>query len=120
MCFCNYLFISAYFKLFVSGAPFYTVVTYYPHYDDHSFIASFFRVFFYMTWLYMMLPMMSADCMPITHLIALTYKFITLRLYFKRLRENFDGDYRVDKKKAMRKLKAGFLEGIRMHQKLLM
>lgn len=119
MCFCNYLFISVYI-IFVLGGPFYTVVTYYPHYYDHSFVASFLRVFFYVTWLYMMLPMMSADCMPITHLIAIAYKFITLRRYFESLREDFDSDYLIDKKKARDNLKAGFLEGIRIHQKLLL
>lgn len=96
------------------------MVTYYPNYEDHSSIAALFRVFFYVTWLYMMLPMMSADCMPITHLITMTYKFITLRRYFESLRTNFDSDLLVDKKNAYEKLKAGFLEGIRMHQKLML
>lgn len=96
------------------------MVTYYPYYNDHSYIASFFRVFFYATWLFMMLPMMSADCMPITHLITLTFKFVTLREYFEDLREKFDNNYVIDKKKSYEKLKAGFLEGIRIHQKLML
>lgn len=68
----------------------------------------------------MMLPMMSADCMPITHLITMTYKFITLCHHFERIRSEFDVNIIVmNKKEAIDKLKAGCLEGIRMHQKLL-
>ncbi|CAH0588027.1 unnamed protein product [Chrysodeixis includens] len=104
----------------VEGAPFYTVVTYLPLYDDNSVVALIFRIFFYITWLYMMLPMMSADCMPITHLITLTYKFITLCHHFERIRTEFDSDVlSKNKRMAIDKLKAGCLQGIRMHQKLL-
>nr|XP_021187731.2 uncharacterized protein LOC110374378 [Helicoverpa armigera] len=104
----------------VEGAPFYTVVTYLPFYDDNSVVALIFRIFFYITWLYMMLPMMSADCMPITHLITMTYKFITLCHHFERIRTEFDEDTKImNKREAIDKLRAGCLEGIRMHQKLL-
>ncbi|XP_072938206.1 uncharacterized protein [Epargyreus clarus] len=100
--------------------PFYTVVTYLPHYEDNSAVANGFRVFFYMTWLYMMLPMMSADCMPIVHLITMTYKFVTLCQYYDRIKEDFDRDVRTLRKhEAVAKLKAGCLEGIKMHQKLM-
>lgn len=95
------------------------MVTYLPQYEDQTFIASFFRVFFYMTWLYMMLPMMSADCFPITHLITLTYKFITLRHHFVRIRVKFDKDVLVDRKKAEEDLRSEFVEGVIMHQKLM-
>ncbi|XP_022824923.1 uncharacterized protein LOC111355341 [Spodoptera litura] len=120
-----YLSLSAYGiesarRAIVEGAPFYTVVTYLPVYDDNSAVALFFRIFFYITWLYMMLPMMSADCMPITHLITMTYKFITLCHHFERIRSEFDSNIKVmNKREAIDKLKAGCLEGIRMHQKLL-
>uniref|UniRef100_A0A2H1VK20 Odorant receptor n=1 Tax=Spodoptera frugiperda TaxID=7108 RepID=A0A2H1VK20_SPOFR len=120
-----YLSLSAYGiesarRSIVEGAPFYTVVTYLPVYDDNSAVALFFRIFFYITWLYMMLPMMSADCMPITHLITMTYKFITLCHHFERIRSEFDSNIKVmNKREAIDKLKAGCLEGIRMHQKLL-
>ncbi|GBP60211.1 hypothetical protein EVAR_81357_1 [Eumeta japonica] len=88
-------------------------------YEDDSMIAKIFRVFFYITWLYMMLPMMSADCFPITHLIALNYKFVTLRHHFEEIRRVFDVDFLSDKELALRKLKAGCIEGILIHQKLL-
>ncbi|KAF9422455.1 hypothetical protein HW555_001853 [Spodoptera exigua] len=120
-----YLSLSAYGiesarRSIVEGAPFYTVVTYLPVYDDNSVVALAFRIFFYITWLYMMLPMMSADCMPITHLITMTYKFITLCHHFERIRSEFDSNIKVmNKQEAIDKLKAGCLEGIRMHQKLL-
>lgn len=69
----------------------------------------------------MMLPMMSADCMPITHLITMTYKFVTLCNHFERIRKQFDKDILVmTKAKAAQKLKAACLEGILMHQKLLL
>ncbi|KAM3965506.1 LOW QUALITY PROTEIN: olfactory receptor 8 [Aphomia sociella] len=107
-------------RAFVEGAPFYTVVTYLPYYEDDSSIASFFRVFFYATWLYMMLPMMSADCLPIIHLITMAYKFITLCHHYERIREEFDRDIlTMDNRRAVEKLKAGFLDGILIHQKLL-
>nr|QZH55126.1 odorant receptor 30 [Achelura yunnanensis] len=107
-------------KVLYEKAPFYTVVTYLPHYDDNSSVASFCRVFFYVTWLYMMLPMMSADCMPITHLIIMTNKFITLCHHFERIRAQHDTDVlTIGNKEALEKLKANCLEGIRMHQKLL-
>ncbi|XP_059055754.1 uncharacterized protein LOC131849657 [Achroia grisella] len=120
-----YLSLSAYGvasarRVLVEGAPFYTVVTYLPYYEDNTSVASFFRVFFYITWLYMMLPMMSADCLPITHLIIMAYKFITLCHHYERIREEFDHDIlTMDKKMAVKKLKAGCLEGILIHQKLL-
>lgn len=64
--------------------------------------------------------MMSADCMPITHLITMTYKFVTLCHHFERIRAQFEKDVLVmTKAKAVKKLKAGCLEGILMHQKLL-
>ncbi|XP_013183620.1 putative odorant receptor 85d [Amyelois transitella] len=107
-------------RAYAEGVPFYTVVTYLPYYDDDSTIASFFRVFFYVTWLYMMLPMMSADCLPIAHLVMLAFKFMTLCHHYDRIREEFDHDVlTLNKKRAVEKLKAGFLEGILMHQQLL-
>ncbi|KAL0821070.1 hypothetical protein ABMA28_005702 [Loxostege sticticalis] len=106
-------------RALLEGSPFYTVVTYLPFYDDTSMTASLFRVFFYITWLYMMLPMMSADCMPITHLIIMTHKFITLCHHFEKIREDFDENVAVNKKHALETLKKGCLEGIFMHQKLI-
>ncbi|XP_063626991.1 uncharacterized protein LOC134798536 [Cydia splendana] len=107
-------------KSIVEGAPFYTVVTYWPAYEDPTTIAAIFRIFFYITWLYMMLPMMSADCMPITHLICIAYKFVTLRRHFERIREEFDGDLvTMRKEEAEEKLWIGCLDGIKMHQKLM-
>ncbi|XP_075979648.1 uncharacterized protein LOC142978917 [Anticarsia gemmatalis] len=107
-------------RAIVEGAPFYTVVTYLPFYDDNSVVALIFRIFFYITWLYMMLPMMSADCMPITHLITMTYKFITLCHHYESIRKEFEQDLlTMNKTEATEKLKARCLEGIRMHQKLL-
>ncbi|XP_063540047.1 uncharacterized protein LOC134749071 [Cydia strobilella] len=107
-------------KSIVEGVPFYTVVTYWPAYEDSTMIAAIFRVLFYITWLYMMLPMMSVDCMPITHLICISYKFVTLRRHFERIREEFDGDLvTMRKDEAEEKLWIGCLEGIKMHQKLL-
>ncbi|XP_063829790.1 odorant receptor 2a-like [Ostrinia nubilalis] len=106
-------------RVIVEGAPFYTVVTYLPLYEDNSTTASFFRIFFYVTWLYMMLPMMSADCMPITHLIVMTHKFITLCRHFERIREDFDKNIVTNKKQALAILKQGCLQGIAMHQKLM-
>lgn len=104
-----------------SGTPFYTVVTYIPHYHDDSITASIFRVFFYMTWLYMMLPMMSTDCMPIIHLITMAYKFITLCQHYERIGREFDRNVLVVSNEAAAKvLKTGCLEGIRMHQKLML
>ncbi|KAI5651397.1 7tm odorant receptor domain-containing protein [Phthorimaea operculella] len=104
----------------VEGRPFYTVVTYLPTYDDESVYASGFRIFFYVTWLYMMLPMMSTDCLPITHLITITHKFKTLCQHYENIREQFDEDIKVGPKaRAVKKLKTGCLEGILMHQKLL-
>ncbi|XP_034833170.1 odorant receptor 4-like [Maniola hyperantus] len=120
-----YLSLSAYGveslrKSIVEGTPFYTVVTYFPHYQDDSIIASILRVFFYMTWLYMMLPMISADCMPIIHLITIAYKFITLCQHFERIRQDFDKNVFVMRnEEATKLLKAGYLKGIRMHQKLM-
>ncbi|KAJ0175160.1 hypothetical protein K1T71_009301 [Dendrolimus kikuchii] len=103
------------------GTPFYTVVTYLPPYESKSIISSIFRVIFYIIWLYMMLPMMSADCMPITHLITMAYKFITLCHHFERIRDEFDQDIlRMSKKCAAEKLRLGCVEGIKMHQKLLL
>ncbi|KAG6444946.1 hypothetical protein O3G_MSEX003619 [Manduca sexta] len=107
-------------RAIIEGTPFYTVVTYLPFYDSTTVFASFLRIFFYITWLYMMLPMMSADCMPITHLIAMTYKFITLCRHYKRIRTEFDRNMlTLGVRESAARLKAGCLEGIRMHQKLM-
>lgn len=125
LCTRNFLFmcsliLAKFIRSVFSGSPFYTVVTYYPYYEDQSHLASLLRVFFYITWLYMMLPMMSADCLPITHLITLAFKFVTLCNHFERIRKEFDRNILTDKKAAVQKLKAGFLEGVQMHQKLLL
>ncbi|XP_041980626.1 uncharacterized protein LOC121734212 [Aricia agestis] len=108
--------IESFRKVLFEGAPFYTVVTYLPYYDDASTLADIWRVFFYATWLYMMLPMISADCMPIVHLITMTYKFITLRRHFERIRRAFDGSRGSEARKT---LKLGCLQGIKMHQELM-
>ncbi|NP_001157209.1 olfactory receptor 8 [Bombyx mori] len=107
-------------RTIVEGAPFYTVVTYLPDYDNTTVLASFLRIFFYITWLYMMLPMMSADCMPIAHLITMTYKFVTLCRHFDQIREKFQINVKImAKTEATEILKLGFIEGIKMHQKLM-
>ncbi|CAH0399497.1 unnamed protein product [Chilo suppressalis] len=107
-------------RVLEEGVPFYTVVTYLPYYNDDSTIASCVRIFFYITWLYMMLPMMSADCMPITHLITMTHKFMTLCQHFNRIRKEFEKDALImDKQRALEKLKEGVLQGIQIHQKLM-
>ncbi|XP_050349714.1 uncharacterized protein LOC126773132 [Nymphalis io] len=106
-------------KVFVEGTPFYTVVTYFPTYYEDSLAASVFRVFFYVTWLYMMLPMIAADCMPIIHVIIVTYKFMTLCHYFEKIRMNFERNLLVmSNKNATKILKEGCIEGIKIHQKL--
>ncbi|VVC95243.1 unnamed protein product [Leptidea sinapis] len=107
-------------KVISEGAPFYTVVTYLPQYDDTSTTADIVRSFFYFTWLYMMLPMMSTDCMPIIHLILLAHKFKTLCLYFEGLRTNLDKQIiLVGRNNAEDMLRRSFIEGIIMHQKLI-
>ncbi|XP_068622836.1 uncharacterized protein [Battus philenor] len=107
-------------KYIIEGTPFYTVVTYLPSYDDTSSIAFVLRVFFYMIWLYMMLPMMSADCMPVAHLIIIAYKFITLCDHYKKISEDFRKNlYDKSKQIAVAKLKYECMQGITMHQKLL-
>ncbi|XP_047996256.1 uncharacterized protein LOC125234112 [Leguminivora glycinivorella] len=106
-------------KSIVEGAPFYTVVTYWPAYEDLTTIAAIARIFFYITWLYMMLPMMSADCAPIAHLICIAYKFQTLRRHFEKIREEFDGDLVMGREGAEERLWSGCLEGIKIHQKLM-
>nr|WCC57412.1 odorant receptor 12 [Papilio glaucus] len=108
-------------KCVFEGTPFYTVVTYFPSYDNTSSLASVLRVFFYMTWLYMMLPMMSADCLPIVHLILMAYKFITLCNHFKKISKDFSRNTRnMRKESAILKLKFGCTQGILMHQKLIL
>ncbi|XP_023951767.2 uncharacterized protein LOC112055793 [Bicyclus anynana] len=112
--------VESFRKTIVEGTPFYTVVTYIPNYQDESVIASILRVFFYMTWLYMMLPMISADCMPIIHLITIAFKFITLCQHYEKMRREFDKNVLNMRNNAATKLlKTGFIDGIRMHQKLM-
>ncbi|XP_013140405.1 PREDICTED: uncharacterized protein LOC106104810 [Papilio polytes] len=106
-------------KCVTEGTPFYTVVTYYPGYDSTTYVASVLRVFFYMTWLYMMLPMMAADCLPIVHLIIMAYKFITLCNHFKKISKEFRRNKtNTRKESAILKLKLGCMQGILMHRKL--
>ncbi|CAK1542135.1 unnamed protein product [Leptosia nina] len=106
-------------RAITEGTPFYTVVTYFPYFEDTSIIATVIRTFFYITWLYMMLPMMSADCMPIIHLIIMAYKFITLCQHYETIREEFQRNIKRDRRQATEILQKGFLEGIVIHQKLL-
>nr|WCC57346.1 odorant receptor 12 [Papilio dardanus] len=108
-------------KCLTEGTPFYTVVTYYPSYDSTTYIASVLRVFFYMTWLYMMLPMMAADCLPIVHLIIMAFKFITLCNHFKKISKEFSRNKtNMRKESAVLKLKFGCMQGILMHRKLIL
>ncbi|XP_045450482.1 uncharacterized protein LOC123659278 [Melitaea cinxia] len=107
-------------KAIVEETPFYTVVTYFPGYYDESVIASVFRVFFYMTWLYMMLPMISVDCMPIIHLIIMAYKFVTLCRYYQRIRKRFEWNLTImSNEDAAKILMVECIEGIKIHQKLM-
>lgn len=74
-----------------------------------------------MTWLYMMLPMIAADCMPITHLIIMAYKFVSLCNYYDRIREDFSKNLLImNNQTAAKILKSDCLNGIKMHQKLML
>ncbi|XP_045538877.1 uncharacterized protein LOC106712496 [Papilio machaon] len=107
-------------KYVTEGTPFYTVVTYYPSYNSTTHVASALRIFFYMTWLYMMLPMMAADCLPIVHLIIMAFKFITLCNHFKKISKDFSRNKtNMRKESAVLKLKFGCMQGILMHRKLI-
>ncbi|XP_046966883.1 uncharacterized protein LOC124534886 [Vanessa cardui] len=111
--------VESFRKVLVEGTPFYTVVTYLPTYYDETLAASVFRVFFYVTWLYMMLPMIAADCMPIIHVIIMAYKFITLCHHYEKIRIAFERNLLVmPNEAATRILKEGCIAGIKMHQKL--
>lgn len=106
---------------FILDRPFYTVVTYLPRYEDNSNAAKIFRILFYLLWMGMMPAMLSIDCLPIVHLIAIAYKFKTLCRHYKRIREEFDKDLlTMPKERAIVKWRAGYLDGIKMHQKLML
>ncbi|XP_004929671.4 uncharacterized protein LOC101739466 [Bombyx mori] len=108
-------------RKFYDGSHFVTIVTYYPSKDDDTMLASIFRIATTLVLLVMMLSMIiSVDTYTMAYLIMYKYKFITLRHYFKRLRENVDELVAAGKARlAAEKLAQGLVEGIKMHNELL-
>ncbi|XP_052752246.1 uncharacterized protein LOC113513273 [Galleria mellonella] len=110
------------FRRLSEGSHFVTVVTYYPTHEDNSLMATVFRIFATLVLYVMMMSMIvSVDSYTMTNLIMLKYKFITLRHYFEKLREEFDKtSITGNLQQATEKLTNGLVEGIVMHNQLLM
>ncbi|XP_013183708.1 uncharacterized protein LOC106129649 [Amyelois transitella] len=104
-----------------AGSHFVTVVTYYPSSEDDSSLANLFRIFTTVVLFLMLMTMfVTVDSFTMAYLIMLKYKYITLRRFFEKLRQEFDkinetGNTRL----AAEKLANGLVEGITMHQELL-
>ncbi|CAH2230137.1 jg12487 [Pararge aegeria aegeria] len=103
------------------GSHFVTVVTYYPSFENDSLLAIITRITTTIVLLIMLLTMIiNVDCFALANLIIFKYKFITLRDYFEKLRDDFDklfesGNYGL----AAEKLAQGLKEGIVMHKELI-
>ncbi|XP_062530518.1 olfactory receptor 21 isoform X1 [Bombyx mori] len=108
-------------RKFYNGSHFVTIVTYYPSNDDDTLAATIVRIATTLVLLMMLLTMIiSVDTYTMAYLIMYKYKFITLRHYFKRLRENVDELVAAGKARlAAEKLAQGLVEGIKMHNELL-
>lgn len=97
-----------------------TVVTYYPSFEDNSFLGTAFRIFTTIVLFVMMMTMIvSVDSFTMAYLIMFKYKFITLRHYFEGLTEEFYKTNDVNPRLAAEKLTNGIVEGIIMHKELL-
>ncbi|XP_026493171.1 uncharacterized protein LOC113398585 [Vanessa tameamea] len=103
------------------GSHFVTIVTYYPHFEDNSMLATFVRVFMTIVLFILMLTMiMSVDGFTVVILIIFKYKFITLRNYFEKLSDGFEKALKKENSTiAADKLTKGLIEGIKMHKELL-
>ncbi|XP_059047895.1 uncharacterized protein LOC131843278 [Achroia grisella] len=104
------------------GSNFSTVISYYPSYYDTSVAANVFGFFLTLVLIMMLFTMViSVDSYTVTNLIMLKYKFITLRGYFETLWDKFNKTRNSGNlQKAADNLSNGFLEGIVMHNQLLM
>ncbi|CAH0724934.1 unnamed protein product, partial [Brenthis ino] len=107
-------------KMF-DGSHFVTVVTYYPLFEDNSFLATLLRMFMTIILFMMLITMIvSVDGFTVVNLIMYKYKFITLRNYFEKLRREFDEALKNQKSRlAAERLSKGLIEGIIMHKELL-
>nr|XP_034833216.1 uncharacterized protein LOC117989926 [Maniola hyperantus] len=103
------------------GSHFVTIVTYYPSYRDDSLLAVITRITTTFVLLIMMLTMIvSVDCFALANLIIFKYKFITLRGYFEKLREDFDKLLEMgNPRRAAKQLTQGLIAGIVMHKELI-
>ncbi|XP_068622835.1 odorant receptor 4-like [Battus philenor] len=103
------------------GSHFITVVTYYPSFEDNSYVASIFRIYSTIVLLMMLMTMIvSVDTFTMVNLIMYKYKIITLRKYFENLSAQFNeinesGDQRF----AIEMLTKGLIKGFKMHTELL-
>lgn len=107
--------------VYISGTHFVTVVTYYPTFEDDTILATTIRIVATLILCMMMMTMIiSVDSFTMAYLIMFKYKFITLRFYFEKLRQNFDKLNQIGyKKEAAEKLYRGLIEGVIMHSELL-
>ncbi|XP_023941591.1 uncharacterized protein LOC112048335 [Bicyclus anynana] len=105
----------------LDGSHFVTVVTYYPSYGDDSLAAAVARISTTIVLLLMLLTMIiNVDGFAIANLIIFKYKFITLRDYFEKLRQDFDKLLEIGNQRlAAEKLTQGLIEGIIMHKELI-
>lgn len=97
------------------------IVTYYPSYEDNSLLATIARVGTTLILSIMMMNMIvSVDSFTMVYLIMYKYKFITLRRYFEKMKEDFDTlSQRGYMKEAAEKLTRSLVEGIKMHSEVL-
>nr|WCC57411.1 odorant receptor 11 [Papilio glaucus] len=105
---------------FLSGSHFVTIVTYYPCFEDDSYVATAFRIYCTIVLFMMMLTMiMSVDAFTMVNLIMFKYKIITLRRYFEKLNEDFKEMHKFNPKLAVENLANGLIEGFKVHNELL-
>ncbi|CAH0588026.1 unnamed protein product [Chrysodeixis includens] len=107
-------------KVFI-GSHFVTVVTYYPVFEDDSALATTMRIGTTLILCIMMVTMIvTVDAFTMITLIMYKYKFITLKQYFEKLREDFFKLIDAGQtEEATEKLANGLVEGIEMHKTLL-
>lgn len=100
--------------------PFVSVVTYYPRFEDNSYLALTIRLFIFFLHYYYLFNMIGCDSLAIAYLILISMKFVTLRKYFDNLSNAYESKSKNMSKDELRKwFKLKCIEGLKMHGELI-
>lgn len=93
--------------------PFLVLVTYWPKYEDDTYVALMARICVFIIFLSFVSTLTSADSLVITHLIMLSFKIENLKSYLEVIKKD-----NLSSELSHSAVKQRYLEGLILHSKI--